>query len=61
MNNNTLYASDLTYEFEKAKINVTTKEELNNIEVLFMKHTQENGHNFITKFQARIEYKRVIM
>ena len=50
VNNNTLYASELTYEFEKAKINATTKEELNNIKVLFLKYTQENGHNFITRF-----------
>jgi len=50
VNNNTLYASEWTYEFEKAKINAATKEELNNIKVLFLKYTQENGHNFITRF-----------
>ena len=43
MNNNTLYASDLTYEFEKVRINAATKEEYDYLVKLAKKEQEKEG------------------
>ena len=44
MNNNTLYALDLTYEFEKVRINAATKEEYDYLVKLAKKEQEKEGN-----------------
>ena len=43
VNNNTLYALDLTYEFEKVRINAATKEEYDYLVKLAKKEQEKEG------------------